>query len=170
MSRRNETIPRLTPEPVLRTAIRVVMLDPQDRILLIELIDRAGGRRWWIMPGGGLEPDETDEHAARREVLEETGLVDFELGPSIWWREHVFTWQGTSYRQQERFYLARVPAFEARATALAPDELEMTGAMRWWSLGELERVSDDLAPRDLRRHLRDLLESGPPDEPLDVGL
>lgn len=156
--------------PIRRPAVRVVMLDPADRILLIELVDRSRGQRWWIMPGGGIDAGETHEQAARREVLEETGLRDLELGPWIWRREHVFPWNGRVYHQQERFYLARVPDFEARATGLAPDELEMTGDMRWWTVAEVEASSEEFAPRELGHQLRRLLESGPPSEPIEVGI
>jgi 8-oxo-dGTP pyrophosphatase MutT (NUDIX family) len=157
-------------DPVSRSAVRVVMLDPEDRVLLIELVDRARARRWWIMPGGGIDKGESHEQAAYREVAEETGLTSFELGPWIWRREHVFTWQGTTYQQRERFYMSRVPAFEARATALAPDEREITGDMRWWSLDELEASTDEFAPRALGPLLRRLLDEGPPAEPIDTGV
>lgn len=33
------------------------------------------GRDYWTLPGGGIEPHETPERAAEREVFEETGVV-----------------------------------------------------------------------------------------------
>ena len=36
---------------------------------------------WWEIPGGGMDPGETSADAARREIVEETGISDLELGP-----------------------------------------------------------------------------------------
>ncbi|GIF51439.1 ADP-ribose pyrophosphatase YjhB (NUDIX family) [Asanoa ferruginea] len=58
----------------LRVTCGVVVLDERDRVLLI----RRDGEGTWGIPGGGLEPGETWEQAARRECLEETGW-DIEL-------------------------------------------------------------------------------------------
>ncbi|NCC33621.1 MAG: NUDIX hydrolase, partial [Chloroflexia bacterium] len=48
-------------------------------ILLVKVYDRTNGRQFWILPGGGREPDEDAETCLRREVREETGL-DIEPG------------------------------------------------------------------------------------------
>ena len=66
----------------LRKVARVVLLDPRDRILLLhghEPDDPADD--WWFTPGGGVEGDETREEAALRELAEETGITEVELGP-----------------------------------------------------------------------------------------
>ncbi|GAA2979713.1 ADP-ribose pyrophosphatase YjhB (NUDIX family) [Microbacterium terrae] len=55
----------------LRVAAYAVVIDDDDRMLLAHWIE--GRRSAWTLPGGGLEPGEDPEHAARREVLEETG-------------------------------------------------------------------------------------------------
>jgi 8-oxo-dGTP pyrophosphatase MutT (NUDIX family) len=44
------------------------------QILLLKQIEHASGRSYWQIPGGGSEPNETEEQCVQREMLEETGL------------------------------------------------------------------------------------------------
>jgi 8-oxo-dGTP pyrophosphatase MutT (NUDIX family) len=44
-------------------------------ILLLKQVEHASGRSYWQIPGGGIEPDETEEQCVQREMLEETGLI-----------------------------------------------------------------------------------------------
>ncbi len=43
-------------------------------VLLIQHREHAGGRTYWVFPGGGKEPNETERECVRRELKEETGL------------------------------------------------------------------------------------------------
>jgi ADP-ribose pyrophosphatase YjhB (NUDIX family) len=43
-------------------------------ILLIRHRENESGRSYWILPGGGIEPGETEEDCVRREMKEETNL------------------------------------------------------------------------------------------------
>ena len=43
-------------------------------ILLLRHCENETGRSYWILPGGGIEPDETEEDCVRREMKEETNL------------------------------------------------------------------------------------------------
>ncbi len=45
-----------------------------DHILLLKQTEHASGRSYWQIPGGGIEPDETEEQCVQREMREETGL------------------------------------------------------------------------------------------------
>ena len=51
--------------------VRVVVEDEQGRILLVRHTYLSG----WHLPGGGVDPGESTEAAALRELREETGLV-----------------------------------------------------------------------------------------------
>src|SRR5258707_3533090 len=80
------------PVAVRRRAVRVLLLDPRDRILLLQSFDPgnpARGRFWYTL-GGGAEDGEPPETTARREVGEEVGIRQFELGPLVWRRRTVF--------------------------------------------------------------------------------
>jgi len=43
-------------------------------ILLIKQTEHVSGRSYWLLRGGRVEPNETEERCVQREVLEETSL------------------------------------------------------------------------------------------------
>lgn len=45
----------------------------------VAMVRRRGGNGAWLFPKGCIDGNETDEAAARREILEETGLAGLEL-------------------------------------------------------------------------------------------
>jgi 8-oxo-dGTP pyrophosphatase MutT (NUDIX family) len=45
-----------------------------SRLLLIQQREQASGRAYWLLPGGGREPGESEEACVARELWEETGL------------------------------------------------------------------------------------------------
>jgi 8-oxo-dGTP diphosphatase len=144
-------------------------LDDDDRILLVHV--ESSDFDVWITPGGGLEPDESLEAAIRRELEEEVGLVDVELGPIVWERTHFWAFAEFS-GQHEKFFLVRT-SMSVINPSFSPEELlaeRVTGA-RWWTLDEIRSASDErFAPVDLARHLATLLSEGPPSDILDVGV
>ena len=62
---------------LLTSAVAAVITDPAGRVLLCQ---QAQGHRWWGLPGGKVQPDESPLHAAVRDICEEVGasvtLVD----------------------------------------------------------------------------------------------
>jgi TDG/mug DNA glycosylase family protein len=154
-------------EPADRSAVRALVLDRHDRVLLVQFRDDQG-QVWWATPGGGIDDGESDETAIRRELIEEAGLVDFELGPEIWRREHVFAWLGKILRQRERIYLVRIGEHEPAPTADLP--AEQVFEVRWWTPAELDSATETLVPARLARFVRELLAKGPPATPIDVGV
>jgi 8-oxo-dGTP pyrophosphatase MutT (NUDIX family) len=60
----------------------VLLVDPSGAVLLQHRDDTANASpNQWSLPGGHVEPGETPEEAARRELLEETGLTAGDLEP-----------------------------------------------------------------------------------------
>ena len=153
----------------LRKVARVVLLDPDDRILLLhghEPDDPSDD--WWFTPGGGVEGDETREEAAIRELAEETGITDVELGPVLWRRTCSFPFAGRRWDQDEWYYLARTADRHRTApVAQGLTELErrsVAGA-RWWTCRELTEAHETVYPTRLAGLLRTLLDEGPPARP-----
>lgn len=147
----------------------MLLVDGRDRVLLFEM-HPADGRVFWCPPGGGLEPGETHEQAAVREVLEETGWALEVLGPVIGHRRQVVTWNdGVTYDCAEVWLLARVEAFEVDSSSWTHEERIDMGAHRWWTLDELYEATVELTPNDLAARVRVLLTEGPPAEPWQLG-
>ena len=161
----------VTEQGTERHVARVLLLDPDDRVLLLRIQEPSVGKpAFWITPGGGLEPGETHEEAALRELREETGLRRVLLGPWVWHRKHSFQWLGEHFCQVERFYIVRVDQFEPSSAEHTEVEAQVLMEFRWWSIEQIEAASDEqFAPRMLAQHLKALVDQGPPGEPIDVG-
>ncbi|MFE9410897.1 NUDIX hydrolase [Streptomyces sp. NPDC006704] len=150
-----------------RKVARVVLLDPQDRILLLHGHEPDDpSNTWWFTPGGGLEGDETRAEAARRELAEETGITDIELGPVLWRRHCSFPFDGRRWDQDEWYYLARTAQTETGPTALTELERRSTTGLRWWTSAELLAARETVYPTRLAELLRTLLDEGPPHAPV----
>lgn len=158
----------------IRRAVRAIVLDEADRILLVRF--DFEDRTIWACPGGGIEPGETDEDAIRRELLEEAGLAPTAIGPCVWVREHVFPlfggrWDG----QAERYHLLRTAGFEPRPQ-LSRAQLaeEHVGDIRWWAPEELLQPGFVFAPRRLPELVAglvlDVAAGRLPAAPVDVGV
>ncbi|HET6978328.1 MAG TPA: NUDIX domain-containing protein [Pyrinomonadaceae bacterium] len=148
-----------------RAAARVLLLSDRNRLLLLHARDGPGGHQWWMAPGGGLETGETFETAAQRELYEETGLL-LPIERCVWFRRHIYTWEGREHDQYERYFLAHSKELTVRPRK--PDTY-VTGH-RWWSLDELVNSKEDFAPRRLAQLLPSILAGEFPERAIDCGV
>jgi TDG/mug DNA glycosylase family protein len=138
----NELAGRASGLPV-RENVRALVLDDHGRALLLRYGDDY--EPWWVTPGGGREPGESDEQTLRRELSEEVGLERFEVGPLLWELQS-WTLDEVGYGSGlARVYLVRVAAFE-------PPHLTEAQELRWFAPDELERLST--RPLDLAARIR----------------
>lgn len=139
-----------------RQAGRVVLLDPDGRVLLMRYDDPLPNGPHWSTPGGGLEEGEDYPTGARRELAEETGWTDITLAGEIHRRTVVLRLgHGRLVRQHERLFLARTsPARRPIRGVDAMHASDGIAAWRWWSLPELEATTEKIWPEGLAGLIR----------------
>jgi ADP-ribose pyrophosphatase YjhB (NUDIX family) len=154
----------------LRDAVRAVVLDGEDRLLLVRF--GLGDRPFWATPGGGVEAGESHDAAIRRELHEEVGLIDVAVGPALWTRTHVFALSPQFGGQRETFYLVRVEG-AGDAPAFSREELRAEGVTgsRWWTSEALREARHErFVPQRLVELYHALVHDGPPGAVVDAGL
>ena len=136
-----------------RPAARILLVDAQRRILLFRFTpdDRPP---LWCTPGGAVDPGESYEAAARRELWEETGL-DCDCGPQVAQRTIDFlTFERVEVTADERWFRVDVAAHEVTSTGLTDLERRVMAGSRWFDRGELVDWPETIYPSDLLAMLK----------------
>ena len=160
---------------VERPSARLILLDPDDRLFLFRIFDpdvydprNRHQDECWMMVGGMVDPGESFEAAAVREAREETGLVVTGVR-WVWTRQREMFWRSKMVLHKERFIVGRANSTEIDTSGLDEKERSWTRGHRWWRLDEIEASSERFEPHDLAVHLKNLLQEGPPADPVTIG-
>ena len=156
----------------LREAVRALLLDDDGHLLLVRY--EFPTATVWGLPGGGLESGEDDIAGLRRELEEELGLTDVVIGPHIWTREHVIPMLTGHDGQRDRVYLVQMPRFDP-VPLIGWEALrdEFVHEIKWWSVDEIADATGSkvlFMPRRLAHFTAEVLDHGPPNEPIDTGV
>lgn len=131
--------------PLFSIGASAIVQDETGRVLL----QRRGDDGLWGLPGGGLEPGETFEGGARRELNEETGLDT----PLTFWQAVSGPQLYHRYPNGDQVYfvggLCRGRLSAADLDHAVPDDDGETLELGWFGLGELPIISANVNKRTL---------------------
>lgn len=74
----------------VRKEVQAVILNEENKILLVKKLDLKNYTYRWRLLKGGVEGNETEEQALRREIEEEIGLKKLEIGEKIFEYDFIF--------------------------------------------------------------------------------
>ena len=143
----------LNPTLRIRRAARLIVLDPKGRALMFRY-DVPGRDPFWVTAGGECEPDESFEEAARRELLEETGITADPGEQIAQMTPEFITVEGEPVQADERFFLVRVAEAAIDTAGHTALEQALMTQHRWFTLAELEDWPEAVFPVELAEMIR----------------
>ena len=129
-----------------RTAGRVLAVTQDGEVLLLVGHDAADPDHNWVFtPGGGLRSGEDPRAGAVRELVEESGIevAPADLEGPVAHREAIFRFASVTCRQDELFFLLRLPTrCPVGKEGWTDLERDVVDSISWWSPHDL-RVAQE---------------------------
>jgi 8-oxo-dGTP diphosphatase len=116
--------------PAVAADVAIVSLDTEPQVLLIRRGDDPF-KGAWALPGGFVDPDETLDAAAARELREETGLKDLKL--------EQFGAFGEPGRDPRGWVISIVYVARVNREMLMPKAGDDAGEVKWHPLNDLPK-------------------------------
>jgi 8-oxo-dGTP pyrophosphatase MutT (NUDIX family) len=160
-----------------RPTARVIVLDGSSRILLframighsVEPERLPDATTFLALPGGGIEPDETPEMAARRELAEETGMRAESPLALVAHRTTAYDWKGRRYLTREHIFFHRSRTSVIDASGWLETDRRWMRDLGWWTLDALLTTEEIVRPPGLQLLAVDLSRGLVPEQPVQLG-
>ena len=163
----------------IRNSVKVILLNEKNELLLmcadtpkIRSPKRKYLGKFWFLVGGEIEPGESLQEAALREIFEETGILKekIELGPIVWFGEFDLILNDILTHLKQTFIVAKTNQKKASLTNLTPWEAFVVKKIKWFSLKEIKNSKETIYPILLPKYLPVIISEKYPKKPLKINL
>lgn len=148
----------LNPDLRLRRSARIIVLDREGRVLMFRY-DVPDRPPFWVTAGGECEEGETFEDAARRELLEETGIGADPGREIIRLTPEYITVEGEPVQGDERFFIVHVDQARIDTSLHTEQEQRLMTQHRWFALSDFADWPEAHFPQNIVEIIRQEIEA-----------
>jgi 8-oxo-dGTP pyrophosphatase MutT (NUDIX family) len=137
-----------------------VVLNAAGQVLALERhVEREGRPVHEIrLPKGHIDPGETPEQAAMREVCEESGYCQVEIIADLGTAQSAWDLKGKHHEREERYFLMRLTADTRQAQSFGPGSEEALFEVRWMALAQAAESMTYESEREFVRRAMDTMD------------